>query len=80
MLDEATHRRDERIADVATLAEAVEAAATGWARLPWAAVGENGEAELGRQGLSVRCLQKADGSLPQGPDEPDVVAYVARAY
>jgi prolyl-tRNA synthetase len=80
MLDEATHRRDERTVDVTTLAEAAEAAATGFARLPWSTVGEAGEAELAEQGVTVRCLQKADGSLPQSADEPDVMAYVARSY
>jgi prolyl-tRNA synthetase len=80
MLDDATHRRDENIVEVTTLADAAEAATTGWARLPWAAVGEAGEEELAGQGLTVRCLQKADGSLPRTADEPDVVAYVARAY
>jgi prolyl-tRNA synthetase len=31
-------------------------------------------------GVTVRCLQRADGSLPQSDGEPDLVAYVARAY
>jgi prolyl-tRNA synthetase len=80
MLDRALDERDARIADVATLDEAVEAARTGWAKLPWERVGEAGERRLNEEGLSVRCLQKADGSLPAPDDETDLVAYVARAY
>jgi prolyl-tRNA synthetase len=80
LLDRATHRRDEHIVDVTTLPEAVEAAQTGWARIPWATLGEEGEAELATHSVTVRCLQKADGSLPQTDDEPDVVAFVARSY
>ena len=38
---------------------------TGWARIPWATVGAEGEAELAQAGVSVRCLRRADGSLPE---------------
>jgi prolyl-tRNA synthetase len=30
--------------------------------------------------VTVRCLQRADGSVPDDEDEDDLVAYVARAY
>ncbi len=30
--------------------------------------------------MTVRCLVRADGSLPETGDEPDVLAYCARAY
>ena len=66
--------------DVASLAEAAEAARTGFARLPWAAVGVEGEARLAQDAVTVRCLQRADGTLPEYPDEPDLVAVVARSY
>ena len=33
-----------------------------------------------RAGVTVRCLQRPDGSLPDDPDEKDLVAVVARAY
>ncbi|MSQ24737.1 MAG: proline--tRNA ligase [Dehalococcoidia bacterium] len=68
------------IADAATLEEAKEAAQTGFARLPYAALGENGEAELGLQALSVRCLQREDGSVPASESEPGIVAIIGRAY
>lgn len=80
LLDRALDRRDANIADVATIEEAVEAAASGWARLPWDAVGDAGEARLHEHAVSVRCLQRPDGSLPATEDEDDLVAYVGRAY
>src|SRR4051794_38273131 len=46
MLDNARAARDARIADVATVADAVAACAQGWARLPSRTVGEAGEDEL----------------------------------
>jgi prolyl-tRNA synthetase len=80
LLASSTARRDARTAEVRTLAEAIEAGAEGFARLPWAEVGPQGEAQLNAHALSVRCLQRPDGSLPAGGDDPDLVAVVARAY
>ena len=80
LLSEATERRDARTADVTTLDDAVAAAATGWARIPWSALGVDGEAELAQQGVTVRCLVMPDGALPPTDDDPDAVAIVARAY
>ncbi|MBU3702364.1 MAG: proline--tRNA ligase [Acidimicrobiia bacterium] len=80
LFDEALARRESRTVDVATVAEAAEAAASGWARLPWAAVGVEGEAELATRSVTVRCLVRPDGSLPDGDDVPDALAIVARAY
>ncbi len=80
MLAMATERRDQRTADVGTVAEAAEAAASGFARLPWAAVGTEGEATLATDGVSVRCLQRPDGSVPESDTEPDLMCLVARAY
>jgi prolyl-tRNA synthetase len=77
---DALARRDAATAEVATLAEAHEAALTGFAKLPWAAVGESGEAELAQSGVTVRCLQRVDGTLPRADDEADLVALVARSY
>jgi prolyl-tRNA synthetase len=80
MLDGALEDRLARTADVATLAEVVEAAQTGFARVPWKVVGAEGEAELAKSSVTVRCLQRPDGSLPESEDEPELVAYCARAY
>jgi prolyl-tRNA synthetase len=80
MLDAARAERDSRITVVGTVAEAAAAAAGGWAKLPWSALAETGEDELARSGVTVRCLQRPDGSTPDSDAEPDLVAFVARAY
>jgi prolyl-tRNA synthetase len=80
MFARALARRDERTFEVATVGEAVEAAASGFARISWDAVGEDGEAELNRSAVSVRCLQRADGQVPTSQDEPGLTAIVARSY
>ncbi|MEU8823034.1 proline--tRNA ligase [Streptomyces sp. NPDC048636] len=81
LLRQARDRREARTTDVATIAEAAEAAtAGGWARIPWADLGPEGEAALGAQAVSVRCLVAEDGSVPETDDAPGNVAYVARAY
>jgi prolyl-tRNA synthetase len=80
MLAAATERRDARITDCATLDEAREAAQTGVARVPWELIGVAGEEELAAAGLTVRCLQCDDGSLPESDDDADALAYIARAY
>ena len=76
----AFNRREERTADATTVAEALDAARTGFARIPYAALGESGEDELAREAVTVRCLQRPDGSVPASDDEPDLVAWVGRSY
>jgi prolyl-tRNA synthetase len=80
MLSEAQTARDARIVDVATVAEAAEAGVDGWARIEWSRLGVAGEAELAKSAITVRCLQRADGTVPDRDDEPGVLAYVARSY
>ena len=80
LLGEATAWLTDRTHVVATLDEAVEAASAGFARLPRAALGEGGEAQLAEQGITVRCLQGPDGDLPESPDAADAEAVVGRAY
>jgi prolyl-tRNA synthetase len=80
MLARAAEERDARTVDVDDLDAAAEAAQTGVARLPWALVGDAGEARLAERGVTVRCLQRADGGCPESDDEDDIVAFVARAY
>ena len=70
LLQESRERRTSRTVDVATIAEAAEAAATGWARIPWADLGAEGEAKLAEQGVSVRCLVAEDGSVPDARGRP----------
>jgi prolyl-tRNA synthetase len=48
--------------------------------VPWELIGVAGEEELAAAGLTVRCLQCDDGSLPESDDDADALAYIARAY
>ncbi|MFI5796373.1 proline--tRNA ligase [Streptomyces sp. NPDC051677] len=81
LLTQSRERRESRTTDVSTIPEAAEAAvAGGWARIPWATLGEEGEARLAEQSLTVRCLVAEDGSVPDDGDAPGNVAIVARAY
>ena len=80
MLDAAREARDARIAEVSTVDDAVAAAADGWAKIAWSTLGEEGEAKLAQSAVTVRCLQRADGSVPDSDTEPDLVAYVGRSY
>ena len=76
---EALSFREERTKSVDTLDEAIEAGASGFAVLPWAAVGEAGEDRLAEAGITVRCLHRPDGSLAEDHEE-SLVAVVGRAY
>ena len=80
LYDQALAHRESLTVEVSTLDEAIEAAGTGWARLPWAAVGEAGEARANAAAVTVRCLVRPDGSVPDSEDEPDLVAVLGRAY
>ncbi|MCA1690803.1 MAG: proline--tRNA ligase [Actinobacteria bacterium] len=76
---QALERRESLTSDVTSLSEATEAAQTGFARVPWDAVRDD-ETTLNQSGLSVRCLQRSDGGLPESSSEADLVATVAKAY
>jgi prolyl-tRNA synthetase len=80
LYDAALARREASTVEVSTLADALEAAGTGWARVPWSAVGPAGEATANETGVSVRCLVRPDGTVPDSEDEPDLVAVLARSY
>jgi prolyl-tRNA synthetase len=80
LYDSALAEQKRRTTEVTSVAEAIEAAGSGWARLPWSAVGAAGEAELNVHGVTVRCLLHADGSVPDSEDAPGLVAVVGRAY
>jgi prolyl-tRNA synthetase len=80
LYDEALARRLDNTVDVSTVEDAIAAAGSGWARLPWSAVGGAGEARANAEGVTVRCLTRPDGSVPDDEDEPGLVAYLARAY
>jgi prolyl-tRNA synthetase len=80
LLAEATERQSARTAEAASVAEALEATTTGWARLRWDLLRDGGEAELRQQAVTVRCLVRPDDSVPDHEDEPDLVAVVGRSY
>jgi prolyl-tRNA synthetase len=80
LLASATTRRDERTVDCSSLDDVLEATQDGFARVPWSVIGVEGEAKLAESAITVRCLQRADGSVPDADDEPDLVAFCARAY
>lgn len=80
LLASATATRDSRTHEVESIEEAVEAAETGFARILWSSVGEEGEDRLARSAITVRCLQNPDGSVPEDVADPEVVALVARSY
>jgi len=76
---EALAFREERTSAVASLEAAAEAGADGFARVPYAEVGEAGEDRLAEAGITVRCLQGPDGSLREDEGD-DLVAVVGKAY
>jgi prolyl-tRNA synthetase len=80
LLAEAIEHRQANTAMVTSVDEAAEAARTGFALAPWRVIGAEGEDRLASSGVTVRCLQRADGNLPESDDEPDLVAVCARAY
>jgi prolyl-tRNA synthetase len=78
---EAVAFRDARTEAVDDLAGAVEVGKVGFARVPWAAVGADGEQQLAAATLSVRCLQRPDGGLlADDAGDESAVAVVGRSY
>jgi prolyl-tRNA synthetase len=80
LLAAAIAHRDERTPDVTSIAEALDAAKDGFARLAWDLVRGEGESELNTQAVSVRCLQRQDGSMPENEDEGGLICLVAKSY
>lgn len=80
LYDEALAYREAKTIDVSTVDEAIEASASGWARVPWDRVGLDGEAKANASGVTVRCLLRPDGGLPDADDEPGMIAVLGRAY
>ncbi len=76
LFNEALYRRESATTDVE---RASEIEGSGYFRIPWRALGVEGEEVIARDGYSVRALVTADGGVP-GPDDEDLIAYVAKAY
>ena len=69
-----------RTADCVSLEEVAAAGAVGFARVPWSLLDPAALERLGRDALSVRCVQTPDGEVPATLDAPENMAIVARAY
>ena len=80
LLARAIAHRDGHTYDVTTVDEALEAANDGFARLAWDVVSGEGEKTLNAQAVTVRCLQRQDGSLPVNEEEQGLVCLVAKSY
>jgi prolyl-tRNA synthetase len=66
--------------DVESVADAIDAAKDGFARLDWDLVAGEGEREMNAQAVSVRCLQRRDGSMPVSDEEGNLICIVAKSY
>ena len=77
LYDEALVFRESRTAEAGTIDEVD---GDGAFRIPWSAVGVDGEQALAQRGFTIRCLQTGDGGLPTWDQADDLVAVVARAY
>ncbi len=80
LLAAATQRRDSQTVEVATVEEAIAAAQTGFARLAWDLVTPEIEKQLKGEALTVRCLQRADGSMPDHEKEAGLTCIIAKSY
>jgi prolyl-tRNA synthetase len=80
LYDDALARRVAATVDVKTVDEAIEAAQSGFARVPWSAVGVDGEATANQSAITVRCLVREDGTVPDTDDEDGMIAILARSY
>src|SRR5215467_4211045 len=80
LYDEALAFREAHTVDVSTVDEAIDATMSGWARLPWERVGLDGEAKANASAVTVRCLLREDGGVPDADDEPGMIAILGRAY
>ncbi|MGO9343703.1 MAG: proline--tRNA ligase [Acidimicrobiales bacterium] len=80
MLARARTFLDERLVDTSAIDDAIDAARTGFARIPMTLLREGGEQRLAAEGVTVRCMVTPDGGLPKDRDDPESVAVVGRAY
>jgi prolyl-tRNA synthetase len=80
LLEQATALRDGRVRPAETLADAIEIATRGVARIPWRAHGPDAEDRMVAAGISVRCLLREDAKPVDDPGDDAVEALLARAY
>jgi len=72
--------RDVNTLDVPSVVEAIDVAQTGFAKLSWDLVGPGEEAQMNNEAVTVRCLVRADGSIPESELENDLLCIVAKSY
>jgi prolyl-tRNA synthetase len=72
--------RNSNTHEADTIEEAIEAAQGGFARLAWSEIGAEGEKRLKGEAITVRCLVRADGSIPVNEKEDGLIAIVAKSY
>lgn len=78
--ERAVSLRDNSTMPVKTIDEALEVTQNSFAKIAWDNLGEAGEAVLLEKGVSVRCLRREDGEMPQNCEESNLEAILARAY
>jgi len=76
---QALERQEARTVEAAGVDEARAGAQAGFARVPWDEIRE-AETDLAADALTVRCLQRDDGSIPGSSAENGLVATVGKAY
>ena len=81
MIEAARQRLTDRTVEAGSVAEALDAAKIGFARIPWEQLGEEGEDALNHEAVSVRCLQTREGTVPGVEDlDSGLMAIVGRSY
>jgi prolyl-tRNA synthetase len=76
---QALDRQEAGTVDASGLDEVRAGAQGGFARASWDEI-RDAEVALAADALTVRCLQRADGSIPGSSAEPGLVATVGKAY
>jgi prolyl-tRNA synthetase len=79
LYQQALDRRETATVDAAGIDDARKAAQSGFARVPWDEI-RDAEVELAGDALTVRCLQRGDGTIPGSSAEPGLIAIVGKAY
>ncbi len=80
LLSAAIVSRDDRTHNVSSVDEIFDAVEGGFARIPFTSLDEASITRLSDKGITVRCIQTAEGEAPESEDEPGLTALVAKAY
>ncbi len=80
MLEHAQSALASATVETSSLDTAIDAAQVGFARVSLALVTGADPSLLAAQAVTVRCIERADGTVPMTEDEPDLFAILARAY